>query len=328
MPTVTFSSSQCGAATIVTLVTLGVLPVAILLLAFFLPGAFLGMCLVSVVHANFLSTGYWSLVAESRVFAAWRSYFSFSLHSDLDFSHTGPTVLAVFPHGLVPLSAFMLSDQFGPLGPVSRIPRHAAVPFVANVLFYVPFLCNLLMWLNCRPVSRLLLPHGEFAPPRGPKVSVMFADGISGMFQSHRDEERVVIRRRKNLIRHAIRSGSLLVPVYCFGHTQLYDVWPGPGSLAERLSRWCKVSFILGWGATWFPWVPRKERLYVAIGEGIQCQPSVDPSQAQVDEVHEQFIKALVDLFNKHRHRADGVRVEGGKLVMDGGWASKELILL
>jgi len=330
MPTIAFSSSQCGAATIVTLLTLGVAPVAILLLAVLSPGIFLGLCLVSLAHANLFWGGYWARVAESSVFAAWRSYFSFSMHSDMAFAPGSPVLFAMFPHGLIPLAAFMMSDQFGPLGPVCNIPRQNVVPRVATVLFWIPFLCNLLVWLNCRPLSDLgnPWPRPTGIPPSGgrglvARADILFADGISGMFQSSRAEERVIVKRRKNMVKRAISTGSLLVPVYCFGHTQLYNVWPGPGSWAERLSRWAKVSFILGWGATWFPWVPRRERLYVAIGKGIQCQ-AVD----QVDSVHTEFVAALVDLFNQHKSRVDGAQVDSNGNLMDGDWCSKELILL
>jgi 1-acyl-sn-glycerol-3-phosphate acyltransferase len=48
-------------------------------------------------------------------------------------------------------------------------------------------------------------------------------DGIAGMFQSH--DEMAYVKKRKGIVKIALRCGVPLVPVYGFGHTSLVSIY-------------------------------------------------------------------------------------------------------
>jgi len=49
-------------------------------------------------------------------------------------------------------------------------------------------------------------------------------------------DEQQILRRRKGFARLALQSGASLVPVFCFGETDLFETFvPPEGSLVSRL---------------------------------------------------------------------------------------------
>ncbi len=58
-----------------------------------------------------------------------------------------------------------------------------------------------------------------------------------GAYHSSRTEERIFLKQRKGFVRIAIENQVPIIPVYCFGHTQLFDVYPTTSSWIVSLSR-------------------------------------------------------------------------------------------
>jgi 2-acylglycerol O-acyltransferase 2 len=134
-----------------------------------------------------------------------------------------------------------------------------------------------------------------------------------------RQREYVIYTKHKGFVRLAIQSGASLVPVVVLGEVDsLYNLIDLP-----LLQAWTykKLGFpvpylVVGrWGLS--P-LPRATGLKFVVGEPIAppaYTPGAQVPQEQVDALHQQFYKATVALFLKHKDTFPGY--EDVKLVVE-----------
>ena len=259
-----------------------------------------GSVFIFVVFSTpFWASGHWRAFGNTFGFRAWRKYFELRVYKEERFNQSKNVLLCYVPHGLFPLVLPMLSEPVYDIFP--EFQEQTPSMAVADIMLWTPIIAPLLTWLGCisakKEVMRTHLRYNNV---------MVLPDGIAGAFHSQRDEECVYIKKRKGFVRLAIEEGSLLVPIYCFGHSQLYDVYPGHESWIAALSRRLKFSIIWFWGVWWCPPIPHRVPLLVAIGKGIKVKQNPHPTPEQVDDVHKEFIKALKELYDRHRDSVPG----------------------
>jgi len=261
-----------------------------------------------VALSPFMARRPWKALGETNGFEAWRRYFYLRVHKEARFTQSKNVLLCCVPHGLFPLTLPMLSSISNDIFPEfeGRIPRTA----VATGLWWSPVLSPLLVWLGCIPARKEEMRHHLKH-----NTVIVLPDGIAGAFHSQRDEECVYVEQRKGFVKLAIEEGALLVPVYCFGHSQLYDVFPRHDSWLARFSRRIQFSIIWFWGEPWCPPMPRRVPLLVAVGEGIQVMQDSNPTRECIEKVHTLFKQQLGTMYLKHRDQVPG-------------YENKELIIL
>ena len=268
----------------------------------------MGLLFMTIVISPFFARKHWPYIGTTFGFTAWRHYFAFRVYKEERLSRTRNVLLACVPHGLFPLSLTMLSGIAGDVFPEfqGRIPNTA----VANVVFMTPILAPILTWLGCvranKPIMKERLTNNNV---------IVVPDGIAGTFHSHRKKECVYIEQRKGFVKLAIEHGSLLVPVYCFGHSQMYDVYPKHDSWLARFSRRIRLGIVWFWGVRYCPPLPHRVPMMVVVGKGIEVMQDAHPTQENIDAVHALFKKELIALYEKHRDTVPG-------------YENKELIVL
>lgn len=253
----------------------------------------------AVFLSPFLARQHWPAFGSSFGFKAWRKYFELRVYKEERFQQSKNVLLCYVPHGLFPMVLPMLSDPCHDIFPEfqGQIPNTA----IADIMLWTPVIAPILIWLGCISAKK------ESMRQHLRKNNVMMLpDGIAGAYHSQREEECVYIQKRKGFIRLAIEEGSLLVPIYCFGHSQLYDVYPRHDSWIATLSRKLQFSLILFWGVWWCPPIPHRVPILVAVGKGIHVEKNPNPTQEQVDMVHNEFVKALKQLYHRHQGSVPG----------------------
>lgn len=219
---------------------------------------------------------YWR---ENRVFEAWRSYFGFRVFDDGDSSAGGiplKKILYTFvPHGLFPFGLALVSGVLFK-GKDIKIG-------IASSLFYIPVFCVFVRLLGCVEADKELFQSGGDI--------VLVPDGIAGAFHSDRKNECLYLRGRKGFIREAITTQYDIVPVYCFGHTQLYDVYGW-----QELSRRFGFAFVFFWGRNPTIWLPHARSVSVVLGKKI-----VLPPEGGQNDTHWQYLKEVKALYDKYR---------------------------
>ena len=139
--------------------------------------------------------------------------------------------------------------------------------------------------------------------------------GVSEVFTSNSNDQRIVLKSRKGITKLAIRTGAELTPSYCFGNTDLYSLFTGGKyfhSYVRKISRKIGFALILFWGRFGLP-IPYRIPLLCVIGKPIMIVQTDEPTDEYIDQIHNQLIDKTLELFNKYKHIY--------------GWEDKNLII-
>lgn len=138
-----------------------------------------------------------------------------------------PLIFCAVPHGVAPLAVTAY-----PLWSVlwnDRLCRWTAAPLVLKI----PLVGYFMKKIGYIPAAQK--PILETLTKKEQNVGVVL-DGIDGMFQPVADEEIAIVKKRKGIVKIALKAGASLVPVFGFGHTSLWRVVQDPFGLLKWLS--------------------------------------------------------------------------------------------
>ncbi|CAG5119165.1 unnamed protein product [Candidula unifasciata] len=118
------------------------------------------------------------------------------------------------------------------------------------------------------------------------------------------------IKSRKGFCKLALRHGAGIVPVFAFGENDLYEQIPNPqGSLVRRLQNF--LTHLFGFSPALFHGrgifnytfglLPFRRPVHTVVGAPLDVKKVEEPTDDQVSDLHDQYCKALVELFEKHK---------------------------
>jgi len=167
----------------------------------------------------------------------------------------------------------------------------------ADAAFYVPFIREMWIWSCCVSASKKtaieVLKNGMscFIYPGGEKEQLM-----------HRhNKERLFLNSRKGFIKLALQTGSQLVPVYAFGESSLYKQTSILHNFRMMLSKKFGVAIPLVYGHVGL--LPFRHPVTVTFGKAIDVKKNENPTQGDIDELHQAYITALTKLFDEEKER-------------------------
>ena len=236
-----------------------------------------------------------------KVASAFMRYFPMRIiveDPDMMLSETrSPTLFAGVPHGLFPIGFVLLGFCNFSL-PWRRI-RAAA----ASITLRLPIWRQVSLWNGGVDVSKETIVK---TLKDGDDLLVAM-DGIAGMFAGGHSppegKEVFLLKRRKGLVKIALQRGSPLVPFVCFGNTKAVTPIQDRFGIMEACSRLLGVSLIYPRGRFLLP-IPRSVPVTVCIGKALPRAnegPIAQPSEAQVDELHERLMRELAAIYYRWR---------------------------
>lgn len=120
------------------------------------------------------------------------------------------------------------------------------------------------------------------------------------------------LKKRKGFCKMALRHGTSLVPMFSFGENEIYDQVANPeGSLIRRVQNTLQniiglaPCVFIGRGVFQYSLgiVPFRKPIYTVVGSAIDVPLVKNPTKEQIVGLHEKYVKAVVDLYNKYKHK-------------------------
>jgi len=146
----------------------------------------------------------------------------------------------------------------------------------------------------------------------GGKAAVLIPGGAPESLDSHPGSYIVQLKTRKGFVKVALQNGSPLVPCFSFGETDIYDQPANPkGSLLrtiqDRIQKALQLAPVPFSGRGVFQYsfgvLPNRRPITVVVGAPIELEKVAQPTQKEIDDLHQKYVDAVIDLFYKHREK-------------------------
>ena len=111
------------------------------------------------------------------------------------------------------------------------------------------------------------------------------------------DQEEIIINRRRTWLKLCMRSGFQIIPVYALGNNQTYTRCVGQNSCLARISKKYKMSLLPFYGR--FGIMPWRNKKVVALGNIIEVEQKENPTEEDVDVLHEKFKNEIFRIYYK-----------------------------
>ncbi|XP_077556828.1 2-acylglycerol O-acyltransferase 2-like [Haemaphysalis longicornis] len=265
--------------------------------------------------------GRWSnWIRSCTAWRYFRNYFPVQLVKTCDLPADRNYLFGYHPHGLMVMggACVFASDatNFRQLFPGIRTHLLAL-----QVLFYQPIQREVLLASGAGVASRESLDCILGSKTPG-EAAVLSVGGDAEARLTRPGSYKLILTKRKGFIRAAMKHGAPLVPVFAFGENELFKKAElSDDSWLRRLIVWYQrlTGFTppLFWGRGFFQYsfglVPRRKRIVVVVGKPLEVPKVECPSEEEVNRVHQQYIDALIQLFNDHK---DKYAATGSELVI------------
>ncbi|KAK5650763.1 hypothetical protein RI129_001792 [Pyrocoelia pectoralis] len=211
-----------------------------------------------------------------------------------------------YPHGIVPYASIVLFISNVSSGFSKLFPHHSYRLVTLKQLFYIPFLREIMLESGVCSASRKSLSF-LLGNNTGGNAVGLIVGGAEEALHARSGDYHIILNNRKGFIRIALENGSPIVPVFSFGANDIHKQLHNRYILAFQkvIKRLTGISPIILQGRGFFQdifgIVPFKSPINTIVGKPIEVERLVNPTEQQVDELHQKFAEELTCLFNKYK---------------------------
>ncbi|CAF4525374.1 unnamed protein product [Rotaria sp. Silwood2] len=239
--------------------------------------------------------GRWSdLFRRLPIFTQFVNYFPLKLIKSEDLDSNRNYIFGFHPHGAFSLSAMgnfgTDATYFSTLFP--NIRPHL---MLLHLQFLFPF-------TRACCVSKDSCEYLLSGKSGQGNALVIIIGGAREMYLTKNDTMKLYLKTRQGFVRLALKHGASLVPVISFGENELYRRYTyfnllGNGMPWGRLLRWH---------------IPLQHPVVTIVGKPIHVKQNVNPTSEDIDQLHNEYIQAVEELFevNKHKYKLGHVKLE------------------
>ncbi|CAM5073108.1 unnamed protein product [Natator depressus] len=247
-------------------------------------------------------------IRNSVIWRYMRDYFPATLVKTAELDPSKNYVVGFHPHGVLVAGAF-LNFCTEATGFSQLFPGMTPHMMMLTLWFRVPFFRDILLSGGLVPsdkdtASYVLRRRG------GGNVLAIAVGGAQEALDARPGAFTLLLKNRKGFIRLAIEHGAPLVPVFSFGENELFDQVDNPkGSwlrrTQHRLQQIMGISLPLFHARGMFQYsfglLPYRRPIFTVVGKPIKVEKKHNPSQEEVDRLHQTYIEELCKLFEEHK---------------------------
>ncbi|XP_029767417.1 2-acylglycerol O-acyltransferase 2 [Terrapene carolina triunguis] len=217
-------------------------------------------------------------------------------------------VVGFHPHGVLVAGAF-LNFCTEATGFSQLFPGLTPHMMMLTLWFRVPFFRDYLLSGGLVPSDK---DSASYVLRRwgGGNVLVIAVGGAQEALDARPGAFTLLLKNRKGFVRLAMEHGAPLVPVFSFGENELFDQVDNPkGSwlrrTQHRLQQIMGISLPLFHARGVFQYsfglLPYRRPIFTVVGKPIKVEKKHNPSQEEVDRLHQTYIEELCKLFEAHK---------------------------
>ncbi|XP_059819248.1 2-acylglycerol O-acyltransferase 2 isoform X2 [Hypanus sabinus] len=243
-----------------------------------------------------------------RLWGYFRDYFPIHLVKTADLDPKKNYIFGFHPHGVLVAGAFgnFCTELTGFQTMFPGLKPHM---LMLSLWFRVPFFRDYIMTGGLVPSdkesAKYLLRRKE-----GGNVAIIAIGGAPEALDARPGAFTLQLKERKGFIKLALQFGAPLVPVFSFGENEVFDQVKNPkGSflrrVQERLQKLMGVSLPLFHARGVFQYsfglIPYRKPIYTVVGRPIEVERRENPTQKDIDALHQKYIEELSKLFEEHK---------------------------
>lgn len=241
-----------------------------------------------------------------------RDYFPIKLIKTADLDPSKTYIFGSHPHGVLVAGAFTnfcteatgFSDLYPGISPYL---------LMLPLWFRAPFFRDYIMSGGLIPSDKDSAAY-LLRQRKGGTAVVIAVGGAPESLDARPGAYTLLLKNRKGFIKLAIENGASLVPVFSFGENELFDQVENPkGSLIrtiqEKLQKVMGVALPLFHARGVFQYsfglIPYRKPITTVVGKPILVTENPNPSNEEVDRMHNLYKEKLCELFEEHKTRYD-----------------------
>lgn len=201
----------------------------------------------------------------------------------------GPSIIALEPHDVLPLSIFAFNTV------LKGLKGHNCLGCVTSACFQVPIMKHIYTWVNAVSVDKKTMIkalENGFSP-------VLCPGGVQEVTLMTDDSECVLyLKSRFGFIKLALAQGVPLIPAFTFGLRNSFSFWVPKDKFSKTVAR--KIGFLpmLFFGQFGILFAPAKPCTYTTVvGKPIIMPKIADPSEADLKKYHTIYIEELTRIY-------------------------------
>uniref|UniRef100_A0A8C9WTB4 Monoacylglycerol O-acyltransferase 2 n=1 Tax=Scleropages formosus TaxID=113540 RepID=A0A8C9WTB4_SCLFO len=248
------------------------------------------------------------MINKIRIFIIFTWTFYIPLLKTAELDPRQNYVLGFHPHGILVAGAFANFCTYA-TGFCNLYPGLTPYLLMLPLWFRAPFFRDYLMSGGLIPSDKESASY-LLRRPGGGNAVVIAVGGAPEALDAHPGAYTLQLANKKGFVKLAMEHGAHLVPVFSFGENELFDQVENPRGtwlrwIQERLQRVMGISLPLFHARGVFQYsfglMPYRKPIHTVVGKPIRIQRNKNPSDDELDDLHELYIDQLCKLFEEHK---------------------------
>ncbi|KAF1763020.1 hypothetical protein GCK72_011285 [Caenorhabditis remanei] len=236
-------------------------------------------------------------------------YFPARVHKTADLDPEKNYILAYHPHGIISMGGWVNFASNGS-GVMDMYPGITFNLCTLGLNFKIPIRREILLLFGCIDCSKESIEYVLCPKTNKGRAIVLVVGGAAESLDAHPGKHELTLLSRKGFVREALLTGAQLVPVYSFGENDVFEQAANPPG--SRLRKWqdtlrksmgMSLPIVKGRGYLQysFGFLPLRRPINTVIGAPIHVEKMENPTKERIDELHEEYVKKLTELFEKYK---------------------------